>query len=713
WYKLYKYLQSIKVLTLAMCGIVFIILSMFIFIFGFHDLLTFSVGETYKKPTFTQQYAWVIETIVFGLLGSLLLFLAERTRKKLGMDKSVYPVITIPSAYVFLFTTLFISIIGFHNFLYTSDYTDSRGNLAWIIETLVYGFPCLMLFYGSDSIRKKTGEVKSVLVNPVLIASTILLIATVLVYIFGVNSSFWDLKDDVDFKWFIEALVFALPCAVFMLTAEGIRRKEDVKESLIPEFLIPASAVLLFASVTVYFTAIHMSLYDITEVNYSWIIEFILFIVPCAALLMVSEKLSKDSSSVIPYFTVPLAYILLFASLVAYIIGIHLSLWESEKNFIWILELAAFIIPSIAFLMISTGIRNNEAGKAALVEPFILATSSILTVATVFTYIIGMFMVFADLPWNSDNFLLIILESILFALPAAVLLLYADRIRMQKPEMKSITSWFLIPAAYMLLLAFSIVYMGGIFEAISPSSEKNIMLIPEALLFLLPAVYLLWKTECILKKEGATKSLLKQPLRVIGSFFIITSILFVYIFGLHGVFSDLPLDSDRFLLIVVEVVILGLPAAVFLILADLIRRKEHRKKSVLPSVLEPISYLLLISFTLVYLFGVHDTVSDKRDFMWIFEVLLFAIPGFYFLWRSDVIRRGEGSTKSLFVTPLYAIGGLFIVATLISFISGFNNFLYSDEPSINWFIETMVYLISAVIPLYLADRLKTSKPEQR
>src|SRR3989338_7550765 len=54
--------QSLLAMLLYIIGCLLLFASITIFLFGVHDLLTFKgVGETYIKPTFTQQYGSIIE----------------------------------------------------------------------------------------------------------------------------------------------------------------------------------------------------------------------------------------------------------------------------------------------------------------------------------------------------------------------------------------------------------------------------------------------------------------------------------------------------------------------------------------------------------------------------------------------------------------------------------------------------------------------------
>lgn len=567
WHKLQKEVKSIRTLTLAVSGIVFIIFAFFVFIFGFNDLLTFTGGNVYYKPTFTQQYGWIIESVIFGFLGYFLLYLAERFGKREGVKISLYPVIMIPVAYVLILVVLLVYIFGLHNFLHTRDHTNYRTNLSWIVETFVFGLSCLLLFIRAEKIRRTEG-VKLDLTKPLMLTSSILLIATLVVYLFGVHSSFWDLRDKIDLIWMVELLGFGIPCVVFFMKTEGIRRKEGEMRSIYPSILIPTSAILLPITVFVYIAGVHFSLYPppYSDANFSWIIEVILFGTPSITFLIASDNIRKkelDGRSILPFALLPISYLFLFISLLVFFFGIHSALWDDygNDNFKWIVEVIVFLAPSLICL-----IYSNEERK---IQPaFMISASTTL-----------------------------------------------------------------------LILA-----------------------------------------------------------------------LFVYIPGIHWTLSDYKFNSDNFITILIEALIFIAPAIVFLILADRMRKKAGEVRSILPYLLVPVSYILLLAFLFAYILGIHGTLSDKygkTDFMWSIEALLFLTPGIYLLWRSDRIRKAEGVLGSVFIYPLYGLGGVLIAATILEFILGLNNFLYSTEQNLNWLIETSIYLISAVIPLYLSEKISS------
>lgn len=566
WYKLQKAVKSMKTLTLAVSGVVFIIFAFFIFIFGFNDLLTFTEGNVYYKPTFTQQYGWVIESIIFGFLGYILLMLGGRFRKKEGVELSLYSIIMIPVAYVLILVVLLVYIFGLHNALHTSDYTNYRTNLAWIVETFVFGLSCILLFMRARRMLKVDGA-RLDFITPLILASSILLIATLIVYLLGVHSTFWDLGRDMKLTWIGEALGFGIPCAVFLMKAESVRRIEYGRGSLYTFMLATVGVILMILTVFVYIAGVHMSLYNnyYSNVNFSWIIEIILFGLPSLTFLIAGDNIRKRESQgkpILPCILLPVSGLLLSITLIVFILGVHSMLWDGRDcDFRWIVEAIVFLVPSMLFLI------------------------------------------------------------------------YGDRTG-------NIRSIFLISTSALLLL----------------------------------------------------------------------SALFIYVFGIHWVLSDYKSRSNDLVKILAETLIFAVPSVVSLIHADRIRRTKPGLKSVLPYTLIPVSLMLVLAFLFAYITGIHATLSDKYGeigFMWVVEALMFLTPGVYLLWKSDRIRKTEGAMRSVFTYPSYGIGGILLAATLIVFIFGLDSFLYNTEQNLNWFVEAVVYLISAVIPLYLSGKVSS------
>jgi hypothetical protein len=567
WYKLQKTVKSIRTLIISISGVILIIFAFFIFIFGFNDLLTFTGGNVYYKPTFTQQYGWVIESIIFGFLGYFLLLSAERLERKEDVKTSLYPPVMIPVAYVLILVVLWVYIFGLHNTLHTGDYTKYRTNMAWVVETFVFGLSCILLFIRAGKIRRAE-EGRLDLTKPLIFASSIFLIATLVVYLFSIHSTFWDLKGEIDLIWIAELLCLGIPCVAFLIKAEDIRRKCGGERSIYPHMLIPVSAILLFVTVFVYIAGVHFSLYGLSysKVNFSWIIEVILYGIPSITFLIASDnirKREKQEKPILPLALVPVSYLLLFITLLVFIFGVHSTLWGyGDDDFRWIVETIVFLVPSLICLIYGRKITNIR-----------------------FT--------------------------------------------------------FLIFASVILLI----------------------------------------------------------------------SALPVYILGIHWLLDDYGNNSSDLIRILIETLVFAVPAAIFLISAD--RMKETGKvKSILPYALFPISCILLLAFLITYISGIHGVLADtygKNDFMWLIEALLFLTPSVYFMWKSEGIRKREEVTGSVFIYPLYGLVAILLAATLFSFIFGLNEFLYSTEQDLNWIIETLVYLISAAVPLYISEKIPSRR----
>jgi len=178
-----------------------------------------------------------------------------------------------------------------------------------------------------------------------------------------------------------------------------------------------------------------------------------------------------------------------------------------------------------------------------------------------------------------------------------------------------------------------------------------------------------------------------------------------HIFGMHEVFSNAPFSSEVFLAKLWQIILFGVPAVAFLSQAEKQLGKDD--KSVFPRIFLPVSYVMLGAFLLVYLFGVQEAFSGSgyKD-IWAFEALVYVIPGAFLLYASSVVAKKQGDIKSLMSRPLYFMGVIFVAATLISFVFGFNDFLYSDKQNMDWLIKTIAYLAPAGLTLYLAEKLK-------
>ncbi|MFH0835630.1 MAG: hypothetical protein V1834_00520 [Candidatus Micrarchaeota archaeon] len=157
--------HSLLALLLYTLGIIFIFASATIFFFGIHDLISFSgVGETTVQPTFTQQYGWLIESVVFAILGAAGVWGGEFVRKREQETGSLYYLALTPPAMVCALLALGVFLFNMI-LLTTSSYSEG---LEWIIEVLLFSIVALLAFNKIDAMRRERGETQPWRTYPLL-----------------------------------------------------------------------------------------------------------------------------------------------------------------------------------------------------------------------------------------------------------------------------------------------------------------------------------------------------------------------------------------------------------------------------------------------------------------------------------------------------------------------------------------------------------------
>jgi len=273
---------------LALLGVIFLFMSLYSFVSGFHDLLTFTTYETMTKPTFGQQYGWFIQFVVYGIIGTALMYAAERTRKNAGETRSIIPSITSPLGAFMLLSTLLLFVTGFHSFLYLTDYTEYRQSLAWVIETIIFGLASYYLLRTSDNINKTEGARKSIFAFPSASMGVIFILFALGVYLIGTADYVYSDYGTKTLNWLLESFVYGALAVILTLKGDDLYRKEGEESSSFSTSMYVAGAVLLLPAVIIFLAGFNDYLYS-SSPNLKWFIEFMLLIIPGALAIAAGE----------------------------------------------------------------------------------------------------------------------------------------------------------------------------------------------------------------------------------------------------------------------------------------------------------------------------------------------------------------------------------------------------------------------------------------
>jgi hypothetical protein len=285
--------------VLALISIIFLFMSIYSLVAGLHDLLTFTTYETATKPTFGQQYGWLIQFVVYGIIGTALLYASDYLRKQAGETKSVIQSATSPLGAFLLLSTLLLFVTGFHAFLYATDYTEYRQSLAWIIETFIFGIMAYVFLWASEKIRRREGVTKSIFSFPVASMGVIFILLALGAYLFGTFDYVYRDYGAKNLNWLIESVVFGILGIGFSLLGDQFSWKDGEESSAFSTSMFLAGMVLLLASVVQFIIGFNDFLYS-SSPNTKWIVELVLLFVPGVVAIALGEYARRTRRIVKP-----------------------------------------------------------------------------------------------------------------------------------------------------------------------------------------------------------------------------------------------------------------------------------------------------------------------------------------------------------------------------------------------------------------------------
>ncbi|MFH1721698.1 MAG: hypothetical protein ABH950_03725 [Candidatus Altiarchaeota archaeon] len=296
-FELSKRIDSMIGLLIAVSGTVFLLCSLFIFIFGVHDFLTFVSGETYRQPTFGQQFGWIIEIVMFSVFGIAGIFWGEKTRKLEKGVKSIYPIAFMPLGTILLYAVFFSFAYGVHTMLYSMSSVTAetyRASFAWIIETILFGGIGVAALTHSDKIRLNEGAKESYLRKVLMPTGIVLSFLAVVAYIGGIHYILYASRyvQVFEFAWLIEFLLYACVGGTALYWSDLKRRKEKNTKSIIPRIFLPPAGLIIVGTIFLFIYSTHTTLYD-SSPDYTWIWQVIAYGILGGAMVYVGEKL-KD-----------------------------------------------------------------------------------------------------------------------------------------------------------------------------------------------------------------------------------------------------------------------------------------------------------------------------------------------------------------------------------------------------------------------------------
>ncbi len=636
WYWIQKEVGSIKALSLAISGMVFIICALFIFIFGFNDLLTYTSGNVHIKPTFTQQYGWLIETFVFGIMGYILIHLGEKVKWGEKIDKPMMSFILKPIAYLLLFIVIYFYLVGVVQ-ISDANYTDYRENLAYLVQALIYTFPCVYLMKHLD---KSGGELN--VFNAARITVYLLILPLTFIYVMGVHQF---LDGEGDYFWILKVAMYLIPAAVLTsicgrIGKEKLRRKykffEDVALSIPALILVGASLMLYVGEVH---NTFFVSMYHGYDLDFSWFTELLFFVIPAIALLLKSNQINRVEFGypLLPYVMIGVGLMLLLPSLTVYLVGssdmLNPGKYELYQRmgvvFSWIIEFIFYGIPSISLIFGGSRLYRADKGETQVLNAVIMLVCMVFILASLWVYVANVGRMGEDyFSGMEENWFI----KLLFYVVPAILLLGANLFFGGNREKYHIYNSYLVLSAGLILLFSALAaYVVGV---LSLEAEGGVEWIVRFLMYLVPASALLYCVNRVwVKVKGY--SLASKLLVPLGQLFMFL-FLVPYILGVHGVLKG----ANDFLVEFSKIMLFGVPAVALIVSGNKLREGEGGRKAGLRKSTLFMGVVLALAAIFFFVFGLHTFLYSPRQevgdlLRFLLETGMYAVAAIVFIWISE------------------------------------------------------------------------------
>jgi hypothetical protein len=397
--RLYKKTDSLMAAILYIIGTLLIFSSATIFIFGVHDLMTFNgPGETYTKPTIMQQYGWLIESVVFGLLGAGFVWAAEFIRKREEEEGSILYLVITPVASLLVLFTIPVFMFGISSVIFAGSY--SKPTFEWLIETVIFGGLAVLTFNKIDKIRFSQGEKESWRLYPLFAAGYAFLAPAFFMFIMAATQvlSGSEYGNDNIGQLFAEVIVFGILGSGAFYVIDRIRKKENEKRSAFPLALVPAGYLFMLIATGYLVSGFSMLIRaSITASNYrssfGMIADVLLFGLLGYFALKFGDELENRAEKAKRNLPAELGIcgILLWIVSLGFYLGVVETFLGSQPDTKLLLEFIVYGGIGLGLVVYSDGLRRSEGFPKDRNLPRLLALSGgLLLLITLLVFIAGL-----------------------------------------------------------------------------------------------------------------------------------------------------------------------------------------------------------------------------------------------------------------------------------------------------------------------------------
>ncbi len=391
---LYKKTDSLLASLLYIVGTLLLFSSATILLFGVHDLVNFSGhGETTKKPTVMQQYGWLIESVLFAVLGAAFVWAAERVRKQGEEEGSLVYLAVTPVAALLVLFTIPVFFFGLHAAIYSGYDTPS---FAWVIETIIFGGLGALAFNWVDKLRHENGEKGLWKDYPLYAVGYALLLPAVFIFMFGVLDYLHNQNARDVWKPFVETVILAPIGFAALYLFDRLHEKEKEFRSTFPNALAPIGAIFMVAATFALIIGFSAWLrMDITASNYktafSWVVDVILFGLLGYASLSLSDRVKSSFESArkdLPKVLSICGLLLWLASIACYFLTVNTYVYDKYPEGKFIVEFLVYGIIGLGLTAYADMLKAKEGfpKERGIPKVFVLS-GGFLLLATLLVFI--------------------------------------------------------------------------------------------------------------------------------------------------------------------------------------------------------------------------------------------------------------------------------------------------------------------------------------
>ncbi|MFH1721834.1 MAG: hypothetical protein ABH950_04425 [Candidatus Altiarchaeota archaeon] len=223
------HIDSNLLYILAVYGVVFIIASQLIIIFGLHFHLNGLANYEFDYPD-RIRYAWAIEAAMYLLVGGICLYYVDNHNKKAEVKGSITSIVAAPVSWVFTLSAMSVYTLNTLNTVYKpASLAVNLVGGGWLIEAAVLGAASIYGFKLLTTELQRTAKLKELsshlknLKNLLTGVGSIYLLILALIFMSGFHEFIY--LEELDYTWVNPVILIAAGGAAMLGLAGKIKKR--------------------------------------------------------------------------------------------------------------------------------------------------------------------------------------------------------------------------------------------------------------------------------------------------------------------------------------------------------------------------------------------------------------------------------------------------------------------------------------------------------